>query len=497
MIKHPDTNQANRWLCIAYAFPPILRSGTHRTLGFVRELSRLGWNATVLTVRPHGEATDESLGHEIPTATRIARAPWLDPIDLLKRADPRNWFSSTPRTEHHHAQGPLFAPTGSRSNTIIDWLTAWFKTPDSRIGWIAPGVITALDAVRRDKPKLIYSTSPYPSAHLIALILREITRLPWVADFRDPWRGNPFNTPLHPAHDRWDNWLESAVLNRAAHVICNTPTMTKALQARKSSINAKCSTILNGFDRQRYDGIVPRRVVEDHQISLVHAGQFYGPRSPIPWFRALAHTLRAEPNATQRLRLVLLGGNTFEGRSLQALAQQAGVRDQVCILGNQCHDTALSIMAGAEALALAGAAGPGANLQIPNKLFECLALRRPIIANVTTDSPVRSILDAADARHKVCDPRDTNALTGALMELARGDAREWSGQWTGVDQFDRTHAARQLREIFDIITNPKPRTAPKRSSALRGWISPPRAAKTPKTQTASAARDTVRLVPSR
>ena len=73
------------WLCIAYAFPPINRSGTHRTLGFVKHLDRLGWSATVLTVEPRDEPLDESLLSKIPASTTLLRVPWVAVIERIKR----------------------------------------------------------------------------------------------------------------------------------------------------------------------------------------------------------------------------------------------------------------------------------------------------------------------------------------------------------------------------------------------------------------------------
>src|SRR3972149_5094457 len=78
------TPQRRQWLCIAYAFPPINRSGTHRTLAFVRHLHRLGWDATVLTVDPTNEPLDENLLHRVPSYTSVIRTPWIDIIERLK-----------------------------------------------------------------------------------------------------------------------------------------------------------------------------------------------------------------------------------------------------------------------------------------------------------------------------------------------------------------------------------------------------------------------------
>jgi len=93
------------------------------------------------------------------------------------------------------------------------------------------------------------------SAHLIALTLSRRTGLPWVADFRDPWIGNPFRQAGSAILERWDALLERRVLRRATRVVCSTPTMTARLCERLPFIGGKCSTILNGFDPESFDGI--------------------------------------------------------------------------------------------------------------------------------------------------------------------------------------------------------------------------------------------------
>ena len=82
-------DRPGRWLCIAYAFPPIHRSGTHRTLGFIRHLDDLGWDATVLTVNPpNGERVDGELAALVPETTRVVRTDWYDAIAIVKRMVP-------------------------------------------------------------------------------------------------------------------------------------------------------------------------------------------------------------------------------------------------------------------------------------------------------------------------------------------------------------------------------------------------------------------------
>lgn len=455
-VKHVRAGPSQRrphWLCVAYAFPPINRSGTHRTLGFVRHLDRLGWDATVLTVIPRAEPLDESLVREVPLSTTVLRTSWVNPIERIK--------TLSPLSERRGIRQPAMASRvpGDRHaselaflGSIREWFSQLLMTPDARVAWVGPAVRAGLNAIRQRRPDLIYSTSPYMSAHIIALVLSRWTHLPWVADFRDPWRGNPFRSLGFESLERWDSLLEWVVLRSTTHIVCCTPTMTEQLRRRHPFTARKSTTILNGFDRERFDRIIPTRIAPADHFVLTHCGQFYGPRNPTVWFAALRRAVRQAPQLTGKIHIALIGSQQFEGRSLRQWAAQAGISDCVHVLGQKSHSETLSHMVGSDALILAGSAGTGGELQIPNKLYEYLAVRRPIIANCSSASPVVSILNEARAEAVICDPADERGLARAVTQLATDRYVKVADAWNGVDKFDRAHRAKELQEVFQRLS---------------------------------------------
>ncbi len=466
--------QRPHWLCVAYAFPPINRSGTQRTLGFVRHLDRLGWDATVLTVIPRGEPLDESLVREVPPSTTVLRTPWVNPIERIKTLSPLSKRRGT--RQPAMASRVLGDPHASELaflGSICEWSSQLLITPDARVGWVGPAVRAGLNAIRQRRPDLIYSTSPYMSAHLIALVLSRWTHLPWVADFRDPWRGNPFRSLGFESLERWDSLLEWLVLRSTTHIVCCTPTMTEQLRRRHPFTANKSTTILNGFDRERSDRIRPTRIAPADHFVLTHCGQFYGPRSPKVWFAALRRAVRQAPQLAGKIHIALIGSQEFEGRSLREWAAQGGVSDCVRVLGQKSHSETLSHMVGSDALILAVSAGAGGELQIPNKLYEYLAIRRPIIAACSSASPVVSILKEARAEAVVCDPTDEQALARAITQLAIDRHVNVIDAWNGVDQFDRAHRARELQEVFQRLSR---RRRSGRGLVLKSATMPARAA---------------------
>ncbi len=442
--------QRKHWLCVAYAFPPVNRSGTHRTLAFVRHLDRLGWDATAITVQPTDEPIDASLLERIPASTTVKRTPCRDLIDTVKQLPFVG--RAAERSTAQDAPSPSIAPPGESKRSLRDWASRLLTTPDSKIGWIRSAVSAGLEAVARRRPDVIYSTSPCMSAHLIALILSWRTGVPWVADFRDPWRGNPFRDLRYRTVNWWDAWLERRVLARASHIICNTSTATNELIRRMPLVGGKCTAIPNGYDREQFDRVAPTRIAPVETFVMTHCGQFYGPRSPKRWFRALRRVIEDAPRLARRLQFALIGSEQFDGRPLCELAEEAGVANQVRVLGPMSHADTLSHMAGSDALVLAGSTGAGAHLQVPNKLFEYLAVRRPIIAAVAPHSPVVDILREARAVAHICDPDDDSGLASVIQDAVTGRRAAGDDAWEGVPAFARSRRAAELAAVFEGVS---------------------------------------------
>src|SRR4051794_16235543 len=75
-----------RVLCIAYSFPPVADSGTHRTRALVRYLPAHGWCPIVLTAcRGPASAEDMSLLEGLPDDLVVFRTHAPDLLSLADR----------------------------------------------------------------------------------------------------------------------------------------------------------------------------------------------------------------------------------------------------------------------------------------------------------------------------------------------------------------------------------------------------------------------------
>ncbi len=157
-------------LMISYLFPP-LDCGVGRQIKFAKYLPLFGWMPTVLTVnrsflRPK---YDPSRVKEVPPSVEIFRTCSLE-IRPLQR-----WLPAV-------------------LNRLLGVNRKWFQPVDTFVGWLPFAVRRGLEILKEGNIDLIFSTSLPNTCHLVAFILKKKFRIPWVADFRDPWTQNPYVT---------------------------------------------------------------------------------------------------------------------------------------------------------------------------------------------------------------------------------------------------------------------------------------------------------------
>ncbi len=80
-----------------------------------------------------------------------------------------------------------------------------------------------LRLIHRHRPAVLWSNFPIATEHLIALMLHRLTRLPWVADFRDSMTEEYY--PRDPMTWRTCFGIERAVAARASLLVFTAERM--------------------------------------------------------------------------------------------------------------------------------------------------------------------------------------------------------------------------------------------------------------------------------
>ncbi|MDC1387058.1 hypothetical protein N8384_06660 [Candidatus Thioglobus sp.] len=139
---------------------------------------------------------------------------------------------------------------------------------------------------------LIISWSQWHSVHLAALKLKKISpKIPWLAHFSDPWSDNPFLTRF--IGYKYSQYLLERKVMKNADAINFTTNMARKLVMKKypeSWINKTYCTS-HSFDESLYPVISANT---QDKLVVSYLGNFYGPRNPINFMKALAMIIKED-----------------------------------------------------------------------------------------------------------------------------------------------------------------------------------------------------------
>lgn len=407
-------------LTIAFHYPPSFgSSGVQRTVKFCQYLPRYGWRPLVLTAHPRAHPQTSPVGPaDVPPEALVTKAFALD-------------------TRRHLA---------IRGSTL-----RLLSIPDRWVSWWLGAVPAGLRLVLRHRPRVIWSTYPIATAHLVALTLHRMTSIPWIADFRDPMVDDGYPAPgaIRRAH----RWIERQAAQRASRLVFTTSSAAHDYLRRHSAVPAgRCLVIPNGFDEPDFLEI-PRSaaspVPASRPLRLVHAGFVYqDDRDPRPLFRALARLQKDGHLEPGTLRVDLRAPGTVE--YCEELIQSFGLERTIFVLPPLPYREALRDSAGADALLLLQ--GASCNHQIPAKAYEYLRLNRPILALTPPDSDTSALLRECHGATIVslADEDAIHAALPAFLASVRA-ASHAVARPAIVDRYARDRQARDLADCFEAI----------------------------------------------
>jgi glycosyltransferase involved in cell wall biosynthesis len=418
-------------------FPPNAGGGVYRPLSFVKYLGKYGWQTTVVT--PQAESfwiTDPDLLEQVPPGCDVRRTRTLSGQYLLSAARGR-------RTQNKQADSQV---RSSRKFSMLRKIGSTILVPDTYIGWYPFAVREGRRVINEKKIDAIYSTSPPETSHLVAKKLHAISRIPWVADFRDPWMNLHLFPPPTRLHKRIHRRLERSVCERAAAVVTNRWHL-ELLENRYSGLR-RVTLIPNGYDPAEAEavaGIEPPR----EGFRIVHAGMLTQKRSAEPFLKALRFFIDANPEAESDCRVVFLGPRESDNdREVERL----GLGSVVTFRGSVAHHEALKIEKASHILLLIKHENPDYAGIIPGKLFEYIGLQRPILALVP-DGEAREIVTRLNrgTTAPVDDPEAIARALAVMYEKHRQNRLDPDYDLTPVDAYRRDVLAGRLAGYLDSI----------------------------------------------
>jgi len=347
-------------LMVAYHFPPDPSAGSMRPYRFAKYLTRLGYEVAVFT------ACEESQE---------------GPLQVFRIRDP--------------------FPGGKR------WTSGWQMERALRktlwpgavgIRWAARAVKAAL-AFFKSRPTsraCVFSTFPPLGAHLAGWRMAQETRLPWIADFRDPMTFTPgLWESLNPLQRRAALLLERAFAKDAALIVANTDSAAEQFRRRRPESASKVHTIWNGFDPE--ERIHPLPLPRRPYRLFSHVGELYAGRSAVMLLESIGRLVQAGRLDPRKHRILLAG------------SMEPGMLPAEPLLNKAVEQGWLELRPGlvpkSEALRIAQTSDgllliqPHTAIQVPAKLFEYVQIGRPILAHVPPGSDTEMVLAKSGVRY--------------------------------------------------------------------------------------------------
>lgn len=406
---------------IAYHYPPLHgSSGIQRTLKFSRYLLDQGWQPIVLTTntRAYPRVGEDQL-REIP-------------VDVLVKQ--------------------AFALDTARHLSLRNFYFSWMALPDRWVSWWLGAVPAGLRLLRKYKPRVIWSTYPIATAHLIGLTLSYLTGIPWVADFRDSMTEKDY--PPDPVTWKVYRWIERHTVKRCARAVFTTPGALRMYAERYPEISPSRWTIIaNGYDEENFmeaEQFVRSRSQMNNPLVLVHSGLLYpSERDPSAFFSALSELYKAGKISPSTLKIVLrASGNESYYRQL---LQKNGIENLVFLEAHIPYREALEEMLKADGLLIFQA--PNCNHQIPAKIYEYLRAQRPIFALTDPKGDTANLLKAVGINTIV--PLDSKeqieqGLVDFLSQIREGRA-PIAGE-KEIKSHSRESRTRELAKLLDSLS---------------------------------------------
>ena len=444
-------------LLVSYFYPPAPEVGGLRAAKVAAALRARGHRVTVLTACQPGEG--ERVRLDEPGLRVCTVVPWRHPQQAW-----HDWRTGAPPTQGEPAP-PTTAPAArgwdpdERVPRWKRWILSFLWLPDYRQGFIPAVARAARERLADDPADLLYTTAPPFSTHLAGFWLARRTGLPWITEFRDPWSDNPWKPARlrsRPA-EALGRWLERACLRASARIIPVSEGIARLLAAKlPSSLQGRVETVRNGIDDL---APAPATPATDAPRRITYVGSFYLDRDPRLFLEALAAVVARHPAIRSRVMVDFVGHcRSFGTVDVEAEVRRLGLEELVSFRDWVPHEESRRLVGGASLLLLLARGQPA---QIPNKLYEYLGTRRPILAFVDAEGECAAMLRQVGGHQVVTDTDPataTVALERALGLAPDPDARAPDvallAQWTSAVQM------RRLVELIESAAPPRSRSAP-------------------------------------
>lgn len=356
---------------ITYYWPPSGGSGVQRWMFFSKYLPLFEIEPYVITVnenRASYKFTDNTLLDQIK-GIKTFKTNTIEPLKFYSKIVGGDGNNNIPLGFSGEDKPSIF-------QKVSRFVRGNFFIPDARIGWNYFAYKKAERVIKDNNIKIVITTGPPHSTHLIGLKLKNNLQIKWIADFRDPWTEIYYNDLLYKTKfsKKKDVQLEERVLETADSILTIGPSMKELLQKKLGINKDKFFYVYNGYDEESFK-LIKKGKLKD-KFTICHIGIVSESQPITSLLKALSKAYDKNEKICQFLKLQFVGKISPE---IISEIKETIPKIELEIIDYLPHKEALQYMVNADLLFNSLAEMKHSKLLISGKLMEYLATGNPII----------------------------------------------------------------------------------------------------------------------
>ena len=297
---------------------------------------------------------------------------------------------------------------------------------------------------------IVMSTSPPWPVHLAGLIVKKRFSKPWVADYRDQFSGSHIQSGSLWFQSREVD-IERWLLKSANAIVAISGPMQEYYQQFHPAVYC----IENGYEESLFKKAVDAdtlasNVLESSADILIirYLGTITADRIPLAFFRALANI-----NLISGKRIIaeFYGESSLLHNAISQVIPE--IKPFIRLCQQLPYGDAIKAMQSANALFFIETSDFSSHSSrgvLTNKLFEYLAARKPIIAEISDQALAASYIKRAKADLVISE--DTKEIESALLMLREGKLNSERDD-AFIDGLSRRLKAVELEKLFQKIVS--------------------------------------------
>jgi 2-polyprenyl-3-methyl-5-hydroxy-6-metoxy-1,4-benzoquinol methylase len=413
-----------------------------RIPGISTYLSDSGWEATIITPSVKGAENKLGFPKQFLERVKIVEANFRGDVLWFWRAIFKLvGFKTTESITEQIKEQVGVTSKKSLFDKMMVWYQTFFAYPDTEITWQKPALKVASKLLQKKHFDIILSSSPHPTSHIVASKLKKKFKIPWVADYRDPWTQNHCY-PFCKLRKNIEERLEKKILKHVDYVVAAAPSYA---EKQKRLLGREVEVITNGFDQN--DLNIPPTFLTD-KFTMTYTGTIYGGKQdPTSFFTAVEKLITEKKINLNNIEIRFYGprqkwiGNLISKHNLNGITKQYGTVSRNESIQKQKESQVLLLLNWEDSTEKG---------VYPLKFFEYLSAQRPILATggFSGDGVEKIINETGSGIYAETLQKIEDAILNYYNEYKKNGKLLYNGNLKEINKYSYRELAKQFADIL-------------------------------------------------